>query len=115
MQIKSGSLDERYIEVYEYDMINNTNVLILKAYGIKRDNGIWEFPAPQIFNSTVYKSNQTEYDNVVLGFRNDCQGKIGDDISVITTQINSLMKDNSIIVLAIAELAEQNTTRTESN
>lgn len=100
-----NSLDERCLSIYEHDMVNGSKVLILKVYCTKRDNGVWELPAPQIFNDTVYQANRTTYDNAVQAFRNDCVGSVDESTSVILNEIDSLKKDNEMIMLAIADLA----------
>ena len=100
-----NSLDERCLSIYEHDMINGSKVLILKVYCTKRDNGVWELPAPQIFNDTVYQANRTTYDNTVQAFRNDCVGSVDENTSVILNEIESLKQDNEMIMLAIADLA----------
>ena len=100
-----NSLDERCLSIYEHDMVNGSKVLILKVYCTKRDNGFWELPAPQIFNSTVYQANKVSYDEAVQAFRNDCMGSVDESTSVILTEIDSLKKDNEMIMLAIADLA----------
>ena len=105
MLTEFNSLDERCLTIYEYDMVNGGKALILKVYCTKRDNGVWELPAPQIFNDTVYQANRTTYDNAVQAFRNDCLGSVNESSSVILTEIDSLKKDNEMIMLAIADLA----------
>lgn len=100
-----GSLDERSFSIYEYDMINGGKALILKVYCVKRDNGVWELPAPQIFNPQVYNSNKLEYDEQVQAFRNDCTGSVDESTSVILNEIETLKSDNQMIMLAIADLA----------
>ena len=105
MLTEFNSLDERCLSIYEYDMVNGGKALILKVYCTKRDNGVWELPAPQIFNDTVYQANRTTYDNAVQAFRNDCVGSVNESSSVILTEIDSLKKDNEMIMLAIADLA----------
>ena len=99
------SLDERCLSIYEYDMINGGKALILKVYCVKRDNGVWELPAPQIFNSSVYQANRASYDDAVQAFRNDCMGSVDESTSVILNEIESLKQDNETIMLAIADLA----------
>ena len=86
-------------------MVNGGKALILKVYCTKRDNGVWELPAPQIFNDTVYQANRTTYDNAVQAFRNDCVGSVDESTSVMLNEIESLKKDNEMIMLAIADLA----------
>lgn len=105
MVTEYNSLDERSLSIYEYDMINGGKALILKVYCTKRDNGVWELPAPQIFNSSVYQANRTTYDNAVQAFRNDCLGSVDESSSVILTEIETLKQDNEMIMLAIADLA----------
>ena len=100
-----NSLDERCLSIYEHDMVNGGKVLILKVYCTKRDNGVWELPAPQIFNDSVYQANRTTYDNAVQAFRNDCVGSVDESTSVILNEIESLKQDNEMIMLAIADLA----------
>ena len=105
MLTEFNSLDERCLTIYEYDMVNGGKALILKVYCTKRDNGVWELPAPQIFNNTVYQANKTSYDEAVQAFRNDCVGSVDESTSVILNEIESLKQDNEIIMLAIADLA----------
>ena len=105
MLTEFNSLDERCLSIYEYDMVNGGKALILKVYCIKRDNGVWELPAPQIFNSTVYQANKASYDEAVQAFRNDCMGSVDESTSVILNDIESLKQDNDTIMLAIADLA----------
>ena len=105
MLTEFNSLDERCLTIYEYDMVNGGKALILKVYCTKRDNGVWELPAPQIFNSTVYQANRASYDEAVQAFRNDCVGSVDESTSVILNEIDGLKKDNEMIMLAIADLA----------
>ena len=105
MLTEFNSLDERCLSIYEYDMVNGGKALILKVYCIKRDNGVWELPAPQIFNSTVYQANKASYDEAIQAFRNDCVGSVDESTSVILNEIESLKQDNETIMLAIADLA----------
>ena len=105
MLTEFNSLDERCLTIYEYDMVNGGKAIILKVYCIKRNNGVWELPAPQIFNDTVYQANRTTYDNAVQAFRNDCVGSVDESTSVILNEIESLKQDNEMIMLAIADLA----------
>ena len=105
MLTEYDSLDERSLSIYEYDMVNGGEVLILKVYCTKRNNGVWELPAPQIFNKTVYEANKVSYDDAVQAFRNDCVGNVDQNASAILSDINSLKQDNEMIMLAIADLA----------
>lgn len=105
MLTEFNSLDERCLTIYEYDMVNGGKALILKVYCTKRDNGVWELPAPQIFNSSVYQANRASYDDAVQAFRNDCMGSVDESTSTILNEIESLKQDNEMIMLAIADLA----------
>ena len=105
MLTEFNSLDERCLTIYEYDMVNGGKAIILKVYCTKRNNGVWELPAPQIFNNTVYQNNKVSYDQAVQAFRNDCVGSVDESTSVILNEIESLKQDNEMIMLAIADLA----------
>lgn len=102
-----GSLDERRFSIYEYDMVNNEQVLIATVYCIRRDNGMWELPAPQIFNEVIYNNNKAQYEAAIQAFRNDCLGSINETSSALFTEIESLKKDNELIMNAIADLATE--------
>lgn len=101
-----GSLDERRFSIYEYDMVNNEQVLIMTVYCVKRDNGMWELPAPQIFNEVIYNNNKAQYEAAIQAFRNDCLGSINETSSALFTELESLKKENEMLMKAIAELAE---------
>lgn len=101
-----GSLDERRFSIYEYDMVNNEQVLITTVYCVRRDNGMWELPAPQIFNEVIYNNNKAQYEAAIQAFRNDCLGSINETSSALFTEIESLKKENEMLMKAIAELAE---------
>lgn len=100
-----GSLDERRFSIYEYDMVNNDQVLIATVYCVRRDNGMWELPAPQIFNKVIYNNNRAQYEAAIQAFRNDCVGSANETSSALFTEIESLKQDNEMIMLAIADLA----------
>ena len=102
-----GSLDERRFSIYEYDMVNNEQVLIATVYCTRRDNGMWELPAPQIFNDVIYNNNRAQYEAAIQAFRNDCVGSIDESSSALFTEIESLKKDNELIMNAIADLATE--------
>ena len=102
-----GSLDERRFSIYEYDMVNNEQILIATVYCIRRDNGMWELPAPQIFNEVIYNNNKAQYEAAIQAFRNDCVGSINETSSALFTEIESLKKDNELIMNAIADLATE--------
>lgn len=101
-----GSLDERRFSIYEYDMINNEQVIIATVYCVRRDNGMWELPAPQIFNEVIYNNNKAQYEAAIQAFRNDCLGSINETSSALFTELESLKKENEMLMKAIAELAE---------
>ena len=102
-----GSLDERRFSIYEYDMVNNEQILIATVYCIRKDNGMWELPAPQIFNEVIYNNNRAQYEAAIQAFRNDCVGSIDESSSALFTEIESLKKDNELIMNAIADLATE--------
>lgn len=102
-----GSLDERRFSIYEYDMVNNEQVLIMTVYCVKRDNGMWELPAPQIFNEVIYNNNKAQYEAAIQAFRNDCLGSINETSSALFTEIESLKKDNALLMNAIADLSTE--------
>lgn len=102
-----GSLDERRFSIYEYDMVNNEQILIATVYCIRKDNGMWELPAPQIFNEVIYNNNKAQYEAAIQAFRNDCLGSINETSSALFTEIESLKKDNELIMNAIADLATE--------
>ena len=101
-----GSLEERKLSIYEYDMVNNEQVLIVSVYCVRRDNGMWELPAPQIFNEVIYNNNKAQYEATIQAFRNDCVGSINETSSALFTELESLKKENEMLMKAIAELDE---------
>lgn len=64
---------ERKLTITETDMVNGGEILILIAYGVKVDDEMYSFPAPQIFNKELYERNRTLYDQAVREFRNNCE------------------------------------------
>lgn len=102
-----GSLDERKLAIYEYDMVNNEQVLIVSVYCVRRDNGMWELPAPQIFNEVIYNNNKAQYEAAIQAFRNDCVGSINETSSALFTEIEALKKDNELLMNAIADLSTE--------
>lgn len=93
MILKTDILEERCLEIYEQDIINNRKVLILKVYCVRKNNEIWEFPSPQIFNQDVYEENKEEYNSKILSFRNDCQNENESNLSLILEEIDDLKKE----------------------
>ena len=56
---------EKVLNIYEVDVINGGDVLVLTAYAVKENDDMWNYPSPQIFNEDVYRRNKTEYDSKV--------------------------------------------------
>ena len=75
MIIKEEQRLEKVLNIYEVDVINGGDVLVLTVYAVKENDDIWAFPSPQIFNEDVYRRNKTEYDVKVREFRGKCEGE----------------------------------------
>ena len=105
MNISVNSRIEKCLTITETDMINGGEVIILIAYAIKDNNGLFTFPDTQIYNQDVYERNKEIYNAQVLAFRNDCENMTEDKGSILADEISSLKEDNKIIMLAIDELA----------
>lgn len=75
MIIKEQQRLEKVLNIYEVDVINGGDVLVLTAYAVKEDDNMWNYPSPQIFNEDVYRRNKTEYDSKVREFRSKCEGE----------------------------------------
>lgn len=73
MIIKEEQRLEKVLNIYEVDVINGGDVLVLTVYAVKENDDIWAFPSPQIFNEDVYRRNKTEYDVKVREFRGKCE------------------------------------------
>ena len=73
MIIKEEQRLERVLNIYEVDIINGGDVLVLTAYAVKENDDMWNYPSPQIFNEDVYRRNKTEYDSKVREFRLACE------------------------------------------
>ena len=73
MIIKEEQRLERVLNIYEVDLINGGDVLVLTAYAVKENDDMWNYPSPQIFNEDVYRRNKTEYDSKVREFRLACE------------------------------------------
>ena len=86
-------------------MVNGGDVIILIAYAIKNNDGVFTFPDTQIYNQEVYERNKEIYNAQILAFRNDCENMTEDKGSILADEISSLKRDNEIIMLAIDELA----------
>ena len=73
MIIKEEQRLEKVLNIYEVDIINGGDVLVLIAYAVKENDDMWNYPSPQIFNEDVYRRNKTEYDKKVKEFRLSCE------------------------------------------
>lgn len=105
MNISVNSRIEKQLTISETDMINGGEVIILIAYAIKNNDGVFTFPDIQVYNQEVYERNKEIYNAQVLAFRNDCENMTEDKGSVLADEILSLKEDNKLIMLAIDELA----------
>ena len=104
MNISVNSRIEKQLTITETDMINGGEVIILIAYAIKNNEGLYTFPDTQIYNQEVYNRNKEIYNAQILAFRNDCENMTEDKGSVLADEILSLKQDNELIMLAIDEL-----------
>lgn len=73
MIVKEEQRLEKVLNIYEVDIINGGDVLVLTAYAVKENDDMWNYPSPQIFNEDVYRRNKTEYDSKVREFRLVCE------------------------------------------
>ena len=73
MVIKEEQRLEKVLNIYEVDIINGGDVLVLTAYAVKENDDMWNYPSPQIFNEDVYRRNKAEYDSKVREFRLACE------------------------------------------
>lgn len=73
MIVKEEQRLEKVLSIYEADIINGGDVLVLTAYAVKENDDMWNYPSPQIFNEDVYRRNKTEYDSKVREFRLTCE------------------------------------------
>ena len=102
MLLRNKFLDERKLEIYEEDLINDSEVLVLVVYCVKRDGGMWEMPSPQIFNENLYNKYKDKYDEQVTAFRNDCSGT--SDASLIESRFENIESQMEIMKTAFDEL-----------
>ena len=75
MIVKEEQRLEKVLNIYEVDIINGGDVLVLTAYAVKENDNMWNYPSPQIFNEDVYRRNKAEYDAKVREFRGKCEGE----------------------------------------
>lgn len=73
MIVKEEQRLEKVLNIYEVDVINGGDVLVLTAYAVKENDNMWNYPSPQIFNEDVYRRNKAEYDSKVREFRLACE------------------------------------------
>ena len=73
MIIKETQRLEKALNIYEVDIINGGDVLVLTAYAVKENDDMWNYPSPQIFNEDIYRRNKAEYDKKVKEFRLSCE------------------------------------------
>ena len=73
MIVKEEQRLEKILNIYEVDIINGGDVLVLTAYAVKENDNMWNYPSPQIFNEDIYRRNKTEYDSKVREFRLACE------------------------------------------
>ena len=73
MIVREGQRLEKVLNIYEVDVINGGDVLVLTAYAVKENDDMWNYPSPQIFNEDVYRRNKAEYDSKVREFRLACE------------------------------------------
>ena len=104
MILKNKSLDERCLEIYEEDIVGGNEILILSVYCTKVDNGVWQFPQPQIWNEVIYNKYKEKYNEQILSFRNDCEALEGEKGSIVSTEINNLKQELEATQNALNEL-----------
>ena len=61
MNISVNSRIEKQLTITETDMINGGEVIILIAYAIKNNDGVFTFPDTQIYNQEVYNRIHVQY------------------------------------------------------
>ena len=74
MIVREGQRLEKVLNIYEVDVINGGDILVLTAYAVKENDDMWSYPSPQIFSEDVYRRNKAEYDSKVREFRSKCEG-----------------------------------------
>ena len=85
MILKTRNTIERQLNIFEYDFVNNEEILILTAYAIKKDSELWEFPTIQKYNVEAYEKNKEAYEEEIIKFRNNCSLD-SDKISLIESE-----------------------------
>jgi hypothetical protein len=72
MNIKESVNIEKKLTITETDIVNGGEALVLIAYAVKENDNLYAFPAPQIFNESLYSAHKTEYDQKIMEFRSKC-------------------------------------------
>ena len=72
MNIKESINIEKKLTITETDIVNGGEALVLIAYAVKENDNLYAFPAPQIFNESLYVAHKTEYDQKIMEFRSKC-------------------------------------------
>lgn len=104
MIIKNKSLDERCLEIYEEDIVGGNEILILSVYCTRINDGLWQFPQPQIYNETIYAKYKEKYDEQILAFRNDCESLEGEKGSIVSIELDNLKQEIELTQNALNEL-----------
>lgn len=72
MNIKESINIEKKLTITETDIVNGGEALVLIAYAVKENDNLYAFPAPQIFNESLYAAHKAEYDQKITEFRSKC-------------------------------------------
>lgn len=72
MNIKESINIEKKLTITETDIVNGGEALVLIAYAVKENDNLYAFPAPQIFNESLYTAHKAEYDKKITEFRSKC-------------------------------------------
>lgn len=72
MNIKESINIEKKLTITETDIVNGGEALVLIAYAVKENDNLYAFPAPQIFNESLYTARKEEYDQKITEFRSKC-------------------------------------------
>ncbi len=104
MILKNKSLDERCLEIYEEDIVGGNEILILNVYCTRINDGLWQFPQPQIYNEIIYAKYKEKYDEQILAFRNDCENLTTEKGSVLANEIENLKTELTVTQDALNEI-----------
>lgn len=114
MFIKNKTLDERCMEIYEEDIVNNQTILVVSVYCVRNNDDVWQFPAPQIWNEALYKRYKDKYDERISEFREMCSGIKPDVSSMILNEIQKL-KDGLLVTQNALSMYQKETNNDENN